>query len=51
MTQRADWSWSSTSTWISGDAWEHADNPRVSAAAHRLAYRFAINYLLYSMTH
>jgi hypothetical protein len=34
-----------------GDAWEHADNPIYPQSLTGLAYRFAINYLLYSMTH
>ena len=34
-----------------GDAWEHADNPNYPQPLTAIAYRFAINYLLYSMTH
>jgi len=34
-----------------GDAWEHADNPEYPQPLTALAYRFAINYLLYSMSH
>jgi hypothetical protein len=34
-----------------GDAWEHADNPVYPAPLTILAYHFAINYLLYAMTH
>jgi hypothetical protein len=34
-----------------GDAWEHADNPEYPQPMTALAYRFGINYLLYSMTH
>jgi hypothetical protein len=34
-----------------GDAWEHADNPQYPQPLTGIAYRFAINYLLYSMTH
>jgi hypothetical protein len=34
-----------------GDAWEHADNPEYPEKLTAIAYRFAINYLLYSMTH
>jgi hypothetical protein len=34
-----------------GDAWEHADNPVYPQPLTAIAYRFAINYLLYSMTH
>lgn len=34
-----------------GDAWEHADNPRYPVPLTTLAYHFAINYLLYAMTH
>ena len=33
-----------------GDAWELADEPRLSAADTALAYRFGINYIIYSMT-
>ncbi len=34
-----------------GDAWEHADDPRYPENMTALAYRFAINYVIYSMTH
>ena len=34
-----------------GDAWEHADMPEYPEAATSLAYRFGINYIVYSMTH
>ncbi len=34
-----------------GDAWEHADNPVYPQPLTATAYRIAINYLLYSMTH
>lgn len=34
-----------------GDAWEHADWPEYPQNYSALAYRFAINYVLYSMTH
>lgn len=34
-----------------GDAWEHADFPAYSERYTGLAYRFAINYILYAMTH
>jgi uncharacterized protein DUF4159 len=34
-----------------GDAWEHADDPWYPEPMTALAYRFAINYLVYSMTH
>lgn len=34
-----------------GDAWEHADTPWYPEQYTALAYRFAINYILYSMTH
>ena len=34
-----------------GDAWEHADAPEYPQPLTAIAYRFAINYLLYSMTH
>ncbi|MEZ5352460.1 MAG: DUF4159 domain-containing protein [Bryobacteraceae bacterium] len=34
-----------------GDAWEHADMPEYPEAMTSLAYRFGINYILYSMTH
>ena len=34
-----------------GDAWEHADDPTYPAAMTGLAYRFATNYVIYSMTH
>jgi len=34
-----------------GDAWECADMPEYPEPSTGLAYRFAINYLIYSMTH
>jgi len=34
-----------------GDAWEHADAPWYPEPMTALAYRFAVNYLIYSMTH
>lgn len=34
-----------------GDAWEHADMPEYPEKMTALAYRFGINYILYSMTH
>jgi hypothetical protein len=34
-----------------GDAWEHADDPYYPEAFTGLAYRFAVNYVIYSMTH
>lgn len=34
-----------------GDAWEHAANPNYPAAMTAAAYRFAVNYIVYSMTH
>ena len=34
-----------------GDAWEHADDPSYPEPMTALAYRFAVNYLIYSMTH
>jgi len=34
-----------------GDAWEHADMPQYPEAMTSLAYRFGINYIIYSMTH
>ncbi len=34
-----------------GDAWEHADDPWYPEPMTTLAYRFAVNYLIYSMTH
>jgi len=34
-----------------GDAWEHADNPAYPNPMTALAYRFAVNYVIYSMTH
>lgn len=33
------------------DAWEYADSPEYPEAKTTLAYRFGINYILYSMTH
>jgi hypothetical protein len=34
-----------------GDAWEHADEADYPQPLTALAYRFAISYALYSMTH
>lgn len=34
-----------------GDAWEHADDPQYDQPLTALAYRFAISYALYAMTH
>jgi len=34
-----------------GDAWEHAADPRYPAEMTAAAYRFAVNYIIYSMTH
>ena len=34
-----------------GDAWEYADSPDYPEAMTSLAYRYGINYLIYSMTH
>ena len=34
-----------------GDAWQHADDPWYPNPMTALAYRFAINYIIYAMTH
>jgi len=34
-----------------GDAWEYADSPDYPEAMTTLAYRYGLNYLIYSMTH
>ena len=34
-----------------GDAWEHADDPVYPVSMTSLAYRFAVNYVIYAMTH
>ncbi|HAY47002.1 MAG TPA: hypothetical protein DCY55_12080 [Gammaproteobacteria bacterium] len=34
-----------------GDAWEHAGSPYYPAEMTAMAYRFAVNYIIYSMTH
>jgi hypothetical protein len=34
-----------------GDAWEHADDPGYPVEMTGLAYRFGVNYVVYSMTH
>jgi hypothetical protein len=34
-----------------GDAWEHADDPNYPLPMTALAYRFAVNYVIYAMTH
>ena len=34
-----------------GDAWEHADDPAYPVPMTSLAYRFAVNYVIYAMTH
>jgi hypothetical protein len=34
-----------------GDAWEYADSPEYPEAMTALAYRYGLNYIIYSMTH
>jgi len=34
-----------------GDAWQHADDPYYPEPMTNLAYRFGVNYFIYSMTH
>lgn len=34
-----------------GDAWEHADTPSYALLYTNLAYKYAINYIVYAMTH
>jgi hypothetical protein len=34
-----------------GDAWEHADDPGYPEPMTGLAYRFAVNYVIYAITH
>jgi Domain of unknown function (DUF4159) len=34
-----------------GDAWEHADDPYYPEPMTTLAYRFAVNYVIYAMSH
>jgi hypothetical protein len=34
-----------------GDAWEHADTPGYPQPMTALAYRFAVNYVIYAITH
>ncbi|HEY5624316.1 MAG TPA: DUF4159 domain-containing protein [Gammaproteobacteria bacterium] len=34
-----------------GDAWEHADTPEYPQPMTALAYRFAVNYVIYAITH
>lgn len=34
-----------------GDAWEHADDPVYPVPMTSLAYRYAVNYVIYAMTH
>lgn len=34
-----------------GDAWEHADDPGYPQPLTALAYRYAVNYVIYAMTH
>ena len=34
-----------------GDAWEHADTPAYPEPMTAMAYRFAVNYVIYAMTH
>jgi hypothetical protein len=34
-----------------GDAWEHADDPGYPQPLTALAYRFGVNYVLYTMSH
>jgi len=34
-----------------GDAWEHSDNPQYPEKFAALAYRIAVNYVMYDLTH
>ena len=34
-----------------GDAWEHSDNPLYPEKYASLAYRIAMNYFIYDLTH
>ena len=34
-----------------GDAWEYADAPEYPEHTTTLAYRYGLNYLVYSLTH
>jgi hypothetical protein len=34
-----------------GDAWEHADTPEYALQYTNLAYKYAVNYVVYAMTH
>jgi hypothetical protein len=34
-----------------GDAWEHADTPEYALQYTNLAYKYAVNYITYAMTH
>jgi len=34
-----------------GDAWEHADTPEYALQYTTLAYKYAVNYIVYAMTH
>lgn len=34
-----------------GDAWEHADSPAYALQYTNLAYKYAVNYVVYAMTH
>ena len=34
-----------------GDAWEHADDPEYPQPLTAMAYRFAISYAIYAMSH
>jgi hypothetical protein len=34
-----------------GDAWEHSDNPLYPEKWASLAYRIAMNYFIYDLTH
>lgn len=34
-----------------GDAWEHSDNPQYPEKFASLAYRIAVNYVMYDLTH
>jgi hypothetical protein len=34
-----------------GDAWEHANDPRYPEPMTGLATRFAVNYVIYALTH
>ncbi len=41
----------SVSSFVKGDAWGWSDNPEYPAERANLAYRIAVNYFVYDLSH